>query len=158
MKTIRNLLPVLGLFFFATPYWALAQVDAAKAGSAEALARIQAYKDRLAQSKPIDPTPGGVPASPSGTKKGIAAYDLYPEPWRSVFIEDWRKEIQAVKKATADDIERLRRTKNAAEAQKYSNYIRYYGERLATLERNDPPYFHPDAILAIIALGKNTMK
>ncbi len=132
------------LLIAIVPFLALSQ-QATKSGSAEAKARIAAYRDRISSSKP---------AAKSGRPAGAAAYDVYPEPWRSIFAEDWTKEMKAVYIAIQDDKVRFSRAKTQAEAMKYANYVRVYSERLMLLERNDPPYFNQDAIKALIEMNK----
>ena len=75
-------------------------------------------------------------AKPTKAKTGEAAYENFPEPWRSRFVEDWKKAIE-------DEQNLLKPAKgkksNPSKASKTK--MNDIEKTIAKLKKNVPPYF-----------------
>jgi hypothetical protein len=82
--------------------------------------RTDADKEGPAPGKQSGPAPSAIQSG----RTGAAAYDVFPEPWRSRFVQHWEEEVEATRKS-------IRGGQAVAKNR----------TRLAVLERNDPPHF-----------------
>jgi hypothetical protein len=64
---------------------------------------------------PPPPDEGPVPSLANPGAKGAAAYDLYPEPWRSRFVKDWQDKLEAARKDVAAATKKWKAEMEAAE-------------------------------------------
>jgi hypothetical protein len=98
---------------------------------------------------PVDPKPTVAdPKKPVPPELRTAAYDQYPEPFKSRFNKEWKKEAEAAWNAIAADESALKDAKTDAEREKYEKFIKINTDRLARLQRNDPPYASNEAAIA----------
>ena len=88
----------------------------------------------------------GEQAKGGAAKAGAAAYDDFIDPVRELLVKDWEREVGAIREAIRGDEERLRVAKSPKERQHFERLIREYKERLAKVEKNDPPYINLDAL------------
>ena len=109
------------MLLLAMAVWALTvsathgQIRGTAAGSAEAAQRLMEWKRRQERAKPKTtpkPKPTRRPSRPSPPtgivdveaaqqpeqeKTGAAAYDIYREPYRSLFIDNWQRKVVATR-------------------------------------------------------------
>jgi hypothetical protein len=128
------------------------------------LPQPEADAKAAAQPVPAQPVPGQqygpVPSLVRPGKTGAAAYDAFPEPWRSRFIKEWEGEVTRAKNLLGAAEQRVRDAEKAyardqavqlpngrrlaldREAIAAAKKAAEEGQdRVAGLEKNDPPYF-----------------
>ena len=71
---------------------------------------------------------------------GEKAYAGYPAPDRERYLAAWRQELDAVRRAIADDERRLAGERDPRQVRRLRRALENYQQLLKTLERNDPPY------------------
>jgi hypothetical protein len=132
----------------AAPAFAQQRQHAVRAGSAEALQRIQEFRDSLKPATtPQSQTPVTAPArtpqpvlTATPGKTGAAAYDDFAEPWRTRFLEAWEKEVGKTKADRGYWRERVAAANDAEGRRVWGLVVQGVEKRLWMLEKNDPPF------------------
>jgi hypothetical protein len=88
------------------------------------------------------------PEAQPPAKGGAAAYDAYPEPWRTQLLRPWERLVMLARKDLEKKQDALRQTIAMDQRPRRAKLVKEAQERLDTLLANSPPYLEPSILKA----------